>query len=65
MRVFVSHSTTHDRSLALSVAQRLRAEGFTSTFLSADIVDGIDPGKEWEREIYAVVERAQAPRPAE
>ena len=57
MRVFISHNSAHDRLLAISFAERLRAEGYTSTFLSVDVVGGIEPGTEWERELYAEMRR--------
>jgi WD40 repeat protein len=57
VRVFISHSATHDRSLAISFAERLRAEGYTSTFLSVDVVGGIQPGMEWERQLYVEMRR--------
>jgi hypothetical protein len=55
--LFVSHSS-HDRDEAERVAKRLRVEGFAALFLDFDPADGIPAGRDWERELYAQLRKA-------
>ena len=55
--LFISHSSV-DRAAALEVKERLAAEGFAALFLDFDPVDGIPAGRDWERELYAQLRKA-------
>jgi WD40 repeat protein len=55
--LFVSHSS-HDRDEAERVAKRLRVEGFAALFLDFDPAYGISAGRDWERELYAQLRKA-------
>jgi hypothetical protein len=55
--LFVSHSS-HDRDEAERVAERLRDEGFAAVFLDFDPADGIPAGRDWERELYVQLRKA-------
>jgi WD40 repeat protein len=55
--LFVSHSS-HDRDEAERVAQQLRVEGFAALFLDFDPAYGIPAGRDWERELYAQLRKA-------
>jgi hypothetical protein len=55
--LFVSHSS-HDRDAAERIAQRLRVEGFAALFLDFDPADGIPAGRDWKRELFAQLRKA-------
>src|SRR3954470_3161323 len=57
--LFISYSSI-DREAAQRVNLELRSAGFQTVFLDADPWDGILPGKNWEREIYAALRRSDA-----
>src|SRR4051794_8577994 len=57
--LFVSHSS-RDVARSRQVADRLKAAGYESVFLDFDPGDGIPPGRDWERELYAQLRRADA-----
>ncbi|MGW6934213.1 nSTAND1 domain-containing NTPase [Lentzea sp. NPDC054927] len=55
--LFISHSS---RDLAQRVHDRLVAEGYGAVFLDVDPADGIAAGRDWERELYGQLRRADA-----
>ena len=55
--LFVSHSS-YDRDAAERVAKRLQAEGFAALFLGFDPADGIPAGRNWRRELFAQLRKA-------
>jgi hypothetical protein len=55
--IFVSYSS-RDHAVADQLVEQLRAEGFASFFLDVDPEDGIAVGRNWERELYAGLQRA-------
>jgi hypothetical protein len=57
--LFISHSSS-DRDAAQRLAERLRAEGFAALFLDFDPEQGIPAGRNWERELYAQLRKADA-----
>src|SRR3712207_5591800 len=57
--VFVSHSS-RDRAVTERVVARLRAAGFAALFVDFDPEQGIPAGRNWERELYAQLRRADA-----
>ena len=57
--LFISHSS-HDRSAAEGISERLRAQGFGALFLDFDPQQGIPAGRSWERELYAQLRRNDA-----
>ena len=59
--IFVSHSS-RDRFIAGQFVERLRVEGFSSGLLDfdPDPEAGVPSGREWERELYAALRRADA-----
>jgi energy-coupling factor transporter ATP-binding protein EcfA2 len=57
--LLISHSSS-DRDAAQRLAERLRAEGFAALFLDFDPEQGIPAGRNWERELYAQLRKADA-----
>src|ERR687886_627929 len=57
--VFVSHSS-RDRAATERVVAQLRAAGFAALFVDFDPEQGIPPGRNWERELYAQLRRSDA-----
>ncbi|MBT2417782.1 TIR domain-containing protein [Streptomyces sp. ISL-22] len=57
--LFISHSS-RDRVLVAGILRRLRKEGFEAVFVDFDPELGIPAGREWEPELYAALERADA-----
>jgi len=57
--LFISHSSS-DRDAAERLAERLLAEGFDALFLDFDPERGIPAGRNWERELYAQLRKADA-----
>jgi WD40 repeat protein len=57
--LLISHSS-RDRSAAARVYDWLHAAGFTTVFLDFDPEQGIPVGRNWERELYAQLRRADA-----
>src|SRR5918997_3268051 len=57
--VFISHSS-QDRAVTEQVAERLRAAGFAALFVDFDPQHGIAAGRNWERELYTQLRRADA-----
>jgi hypothetical protein len=57
-RIFISHSS-RDNEFAQGLKQRLSAQGHTSVFLDFDPADGIQAGRQWERELYQQVRNCQ------
>jgi hypothetical protein len=57
--LLISHSS-RDRSAAAWVNDRLHAAGFATVFLDFDPEQGIPVGRNWERELYAQLRRADA-----
>jgi WD40 repeat protein len=55
--LFISHSS-HDRDEAERVAQRLQVEGFAALFLDFDPAYGIPVGRDWKRELFAQLRKA-------
>lgn len=55
--LFVSHSS-QDAALTAELARRLRAEGFEALFVDFDPDVGIPAGRNWERELYRQLRRA-------
>ena len=55
--LFVSHSS-HDRDAAEQLAKRLGVEGFAALFLDFDPADGIPAGRNWKRELFAQLRKA-------
>src|SRR5512144_370446 len=55
--LFVSHSS-QDRAKTAELVDRLRAEGFKALFVDFDPNSGIPAGRNWERELYAQLRRA-------
>jgi tetratricopeptide (TPR) repeat protein len=58
-RVFISHASG-DAETAAELKAWLDAAGFTQTFLDFDRDSGIPPGADWERKLYAEINRSQA-----
>ncbi len=58
-QIFISHSST-DRASTDALVALLRARGFDSVFVNFDPVDGIPPGRNWERELYVALRRSDA-----
>src|SRR4051812_28479646 len=57
--VFISHSS-QDRGVTEQVVARLRAAGFAALFVEFDPEEGLPAGRNWERELYAQLRRADA-----
>jgi hypothetical protein len=57
--LFVSYSRA-DQAVAGLVSERLRAEGVAALFVDFDPDQGIPAGRNWERELYAQVRKADA-----
>jgi hypothetical protein len=57
--LFISHSS-RDQGAAQRLAERLQAEGFAALFLDFDPEQGIPAGRNWERELYAQLRKADA-----
>src|ERR687890_843265 len=57
--LFISHSN-HDRVVTERVSGWLRRAGFTTVFVDFDPAQGIPAGRNWERELYARLRRADA-----
>jgi TIR domain/AAA ATPase domain len=57
--VFVSHSSS-DHTATVRVRGRLHAEGLHALFIDFDPDQGIPAGRNWERELYAQVRKADA-----
>jgi WD40 repeat protein len=57
--LFVSHSSA-DQTATSQVCERLRAEGIAALFVDFDPAQGIPAGRNWERELYAQVRKADA-----
>ncbi len=57
--LFVSHSS-RDNEVARDLSDRLRGRGFPALFLDFDPELGIPAGRNWERELYAQLRRADA-----
>ena len=57
--VFLSHSS-RDRTVTEWVGERLRIAGFVGLFIDFDPVQGIPAGRNWERELYTQLRRADA-----
>src|SRR4051795_4535180 len=57
--VFISHSS-QDRAVAERGVGRLRAAGFAALFVDFDPEQGIAAGRNWERELYTQLRRADA-----
>jgi WD40 repeat protein len=55
--IFVSHSSA-DADVTDTVVRYLRREGFDALFVDFDPDDGLIPGRNWERELYAQLRRA-------
>ena len=58
-RVFLSHSS-RDNAAAAELKAWLDGHGFTPAFLDFDKHSGIPPGADWERTLYAEIQRCQA-----
>lgn len=58
-RVFLSHSS-RDNAAAAEMKAWLDGHGFTPAFLDFDKHSGIPPGADWERTLYAEIQRCQA-----
>lgn len=58
-QVFISHSSA-DRAPTDALVALLRAAGFDSVFVDFDPVDGIPPGRNWERELYVALRCSDA-----
>jgi hypothetical protein len=57
--VFVSHSS-RDEAVTERVVQRLRDAGFAALFVDFDPQQGVAAGRNWERELYTQLRRADA-----
>src|SRR6266550_9635162 len=57
--LFVSHSSS-DLTATTQVVERLRSEGIGALFVDFDPENGIPPGRNWERELYMQVRKADA-----
>jgi len=57
--LFVSHSST-DEAATSRFRDRLRAEGVGALFVDFDPTQGIPAGRNWERELYAQIRKADA-----
>src|SRR3954453_11601732 len=57
--VFLSHSS-RDEAVTERVAERLRDAGFAALFVDFDPQQGIAAGRNWERELYTQLRRADA-----
>jgi hypothetical protein len=57
--LFISHSLA-DQDVTKRICERLRAEGVGPLFVDFDPEQGIPAGRNWERELYAQVRRADA-----
>ena len=57
--VFLSHSS-RDEAVTERVAGRLRDAGFAALFVDFDPQQGIAAGRNWERELYTQLRRADA-----
>jgi hypothetical protein len=57
--LFVSHSSA-DQAATERVSERMRAEGVGALFVDFDPELGIPAGRNWERELYAQVRKADA-----
>ena len=55
--LFVSHSGS-DQAASKRVVDRLAAEGFAALFLDFDPAYGIPAGRDWQRELYAQLRKA-------
>lgn len=55
--LFVSHSS-QDAATTAQLVGRLRAAGFESLFVDFDPAVGIPAGRNWERELYSQLRRA-------
>jgi WD40 repeat protein len=58
-QIFISHSSA-DRASTKALIELLRARDFDSVFVDFDPVDGIPPGRNWERELYLALRRSDA-----
>jgi hypothetical protein len=58
-RVFLSHSS-RDNAAATELKAWLDDQGFAPAFLDFDKHSGIPPGADWERTLYAEIQRCQA-----
>ena len=54
---FISHAS-RDSEDAERLRTWLEREGYTSVFLDFDPAHGIPPGRQWERELYAQLRKA-------
>jgi WD40 repeat protein len=59
MALFISHSS-QDQAATERVCDRLRAQGLRALFVDFDPEQGIPAGRNWERELYSQVRRADA-----
>jgi WD40 repeat protein/energy-coupling factor transporter ATP-binding protein EcfA2 len=57
--LFVSHSSS-DQAATSRVCDRLRAEGVAALFVDFDPGQGIPAGRNWEKELYAQIRKADA-----
>jgi hypothetical protein len=57
--LFISHSSA-DNAATSRFGARLRAEGMGGLFLDFDPAQGIPAGRNWERELYAQIRKADA-----
>jgi TIR domain len=55
--LFISHSS-RDQNIATRLVDRLRSVGFASLFVDFDPECGIITGRDWEREIYIQLRKA-------
>jgi hypothetical protein len=58
-QIFISHSSA-DRASTKALIELLRGRDFDSVFVDFDPVDGIPPGRNWERELYLALRRSDA-----
>jgi WD40 repeat protein len=55
--LFISHSSS-DQAAAEQIVERLAAEGFAALFLDFDPAYGIPAGRDWKRELFAELRKA-------
>jgi hypothetical protein len=57
--LYIVHSSK-DRAAAVELKARLESKGYRSAFLDCDPEQGIQPGRQWEKELYANMRRCRA-----
>jgi TIR domain len=57
--LYIVHSSK-DRAAAVELKARLESKGYRSAFLDSDPEQGIQPGRQWEKELYANMRRCRA-----